>query len=104
MKYDFFDDKDDKKMLQQKKEVILKWMRPKQFPISHQRGKITLMIVKQLFMLPQEGKMKMKQTKKYIRNQSLKKKPQMMRKNLSKVNQNRTKLISKFQNEQILRR
>ena len=40
--------------------MILKWMRPKQFPISHQRGKITLMIVKQLFMLPQEGKMKMK--------------------------------------------
>ena len=50
-------------------------MRHKQFPIPHRRGKITLMIVKRLFMLPQEGKMKMKLTKKYIRNQSLKNKP-----------------------------
>ena len=33
---------------------------------------MTLMIVKQLSMLPQKGKVKMKSTKKYIRNRSLK--------------------------------
>ena len=47
-------------------------MRPKQFPIPHQREKIALMIVEKWSMLPQEGKVKMKQAKKYIRNQSLK--------------------------------
>ena len=30
-------------------------MRLKQFPMSHQRGKMTLMIVKQLSMLPKRG-------------------------------------------------
>ena len=43
---------------------MLKWMRPKQFLILHQRRKITLMIVKLSSMLPQEGAVKMKLTKK----------------------------------------
>ena len=47
-------------------------MRPKQFPIPHQQEKIALMIVKKWPMLPQEGKVKLKQAKKNIRNQSLK--------------------------------
>ena len=41
-------------------------------PYPHQRGKMTLMIVKQLSVLPQKGEVKMKLMKKYIKNQSLK--------------------------------
>ena len=57
-KYVFFDDKDDKKMLKLKKKVILKWMRMKQFPMPHQREKITLMIVNKLSMLPRKRKVR----------------------------------------------
>ena len=42
------------------------------FSMPHQKGKMALMIGKQLPMLPQEGKAKMKLTKNYIRNQNLK--------------------------------
>ena len=44
----------------------------KQFPMSHQKGKMTLMTGKQSPMLPQKGKVKMKLTKKYTTNQTLK--------------------------------
>ena len=40
--------------------------------MSQQKGKMTLMIGKQLPKFPQEGKAKMKLTKKYIRDQNLK--------------------------------
>ena len=40
-------------------------MRLKQLPMPHRRRKMTLMIVKQLSMLPQKGKVKMKLTKIY---------------------------------------
>ena len=41
-------------------------------PYASPKRKMTLMIAKQSSMLPQKGKVKMKLTKKYIRNQSLK--------------------------------
>ena len=44
----------------------------KQFLMPHRNKKMTLMIGKQMPMFPQEGKVKMKLTKKYIRNQNLK--------------------------------
>ena len=52
--------------------LILKWIMLKQFPKPHQKGKIILMIGKQLSLLSQKGKVKVKLMKKYIRNQSLK--------------------------------
>ena len=60
---------------------------------------------------PQEGKAKMKLTKKYIRNQNLKlqfrlknKQQREREKNLSKINWNKTKLIFKFQENLILKK
>ena len=50
---------------------MLKWMRPKQFLILHRRRKITLMIVKLSSMLPQEGAVKMKLTKKIYKEPKL---------------------------------
>ena len=70
-KYDFFDDEDDKKMLK-KKESDTEMDETETIPYPYQRGKMTLMIVKQLSVLPQKGKVKMKLMKKYIKNQSLK--------------------------------
>ena len=43
----------------------------KQFQMSHRKGKMTL-IMKQLPMLPQDGKVNMKLTQKYIMNRNLK--------------------------------
>ena len=59
---------------------------------------------------PQEGKAKMKLTKKYIRNQNLKlqfrlkNKLQREKKKLSKINWNKAKLIFKFQENLILKK
>ena len=47
-------------------------MRLKEFPMPHGRGKMTWMMVKQLSVFPQKEKVRMKLTKKYIKNQSLK--------------------------------
>ena len=83
---------------------------PSQFPMPHRKQKMPLMIGRQLPILPQEGKVKMKLTKKYIRNQNLKlqlrlkNKLQRDKKKLSKVNWNKTMLIFKFQENLILKK
>ena len=51
--------------------MTLKWKTPKQFLILHRRRKITLMIVKLSSMLPQEGAVKMKLTKKIYKEPKL---------------------------------
>ena len=79
-------------------------------PYASLKRKMTLMIVKHLSMLSQKEKMKMNLMKKYIKNRSLKLllrlKNKLLRtkKNLSKVNLNPTRLIFKFQKNQILKK
>ena len=79
-------------------------------PYASLKRKMTLMIVKHLSMLSQKEKMKMNLMKKYIKNRSLKLllrlKNKLLRtkKKLSKVNLNPTRLIFKFQKNQILKK